>query len=88
MKTRHSLAIVLAIMYVLLLVFFVLNSGAGHDWGTGAFYILSFPLGLAGIGLDILWPDKGLLLLSPVLGLFQYGLIGYMVGRKLEPKSA
>lgn len=84
MKKRHVFSSVFAIAYLVLAAFFVVNSGAGHDWGTGAFVVLSFPLGLVALGLDYLLPNTGVIVLFPFLGFIQYWLIGYFVGRRCE----
>jgi hypothetical protein len=87
MKARHTLPIIFCVLYIALSIVLVLNSGAGHDWGTGAFFILSFPLGLVGLGLEVLFPNRGLMMLCPLFGLIQYGVIGYWLGRRSDDKE-
>lgn len=84
MKKRYIFSLVFAIGYIILAAFFVANSGAGHDWGTGALVVLSFPLGLIALGLDYLLPNSGVIVLFPFLGFIQYCIIGYFVGRRFE----
>lgn len=84
MKKRYIFSVAFVIAYIVLAAFLVVNSGAGHDWGTGALVVLSFPLGLIALGLDYLLPNSGVILLFPFFGLLQYCLIGYFVGRRFE----
>jgi len=87
MGQRHILAIFFPIIYLIILIICVFNSGAGHDWGTGALLIASFPLGLIPLGLDVVFPKQEFILLCPLLGLFQYILIGYWLGRRIDRKA-
>ena len=82
MQQRITVPIVLGLIYIVLNVFFFLNSGAGHDWGTGAMVLISIPLGLLALLLESLFPNSGFVLLAPVLGFLQYLIIGYVLGRK------
>jgi hypothetical protein len=82
LKQRVTIPIVLGLIYIILSVLFLFNSGAGHDWGTGAIVVISIPLGLLALLFEALFPNNGFVLLAPVLGFFQYLIIGYILGRK------
>ena len=68
----------------MLLLIFLLNSGTGHGWGTGAYVIVSLPLGLVALGLEYLSPGNGFIFLLPILGLIQFGAVGYLTGRRMD----
>jgi hypothetical protein len=87
MKNRHGFAVAFGLGYILLLVVFFLSSGAGHDWGTGAMVACSMPAGLIAIGLYYLFPSSGLGVLFPILGLLQWIMIGYFIGRFLDKRK-
>jgi len=80
MKPRYFLPIIFVAIYIALELFFLVNSGAGHGWGTGAMVIITLPLGLIALALELALPQFGLILLLPVLGLVQYVILGYVVG--------
>jgi hypothetical protein len=86
MRKRYLFAILLPIVYIAVSVIFVLNSGAGHDWGTGALLILSLPLGAVSLALEYLFPKYGLITLFPLFGILQYVLVGYFLGGWLEKR--
>lgn len=83
---HYLFALIFPAIYILLLLFFLFNSGAGHDWGTGAMVVLAMPLGGIGLLLEWFFPHSGLILSVPFLGLLQYFLIGLLIGKKIEQK--
>ena len=87
MRARHKVPILFVVGYLALLILLFLNSGAGHDWGTGAYVISTFPLGLISLALDYSFPHHDLILMLPFLGFVQYCLIGYFVGRWIEKRQ-
>ena len=84
MRNKYLVPIFAGVGYCGLLVFFVVNSGAGHGWGTGALVTSSMPLGLLAIGADAIFPNYGLGWLFPILGLVQWLGIGYMIGKRMD----
>ncbi len=87
MRKSHLLPIIFPVAYLVAVVISLFNSGAGHDWGTGALVILSLPLGALGLLLEWLFPNAGLILLLPLFGFLQYVFIGYFVGCWLDRRS-
>ena len=88
MRKKVFLPLIFATIYLVLGVIFVLNSGAGHDWGTGAYVIISLPLGLIALALEYTSPNKGFVYLLRFLGLIQYLVLGYLLGARLELQSS
>ena len=84
MKQRITIPIVLGFIYIVLNLFFLLNSGAGPDWGTGAIVLIGIPLGLLALLFESLFPNSGFVLLAPVLGFFQYLILGYFLGLRAD----
>ena len=84
MKARYSLPVILVLIYIALELFFLVNSGAGHGWGTGAMVIITFPTGLIALAADDAFPRYRFVLALPVLGLLQYMIVGYVIGRRIE----
>lgn len=87
MKQRYTFAVAFATIFLVSLIIFFFNSGAGHGWGTGALFIISLPLGAIPFGLEEMFPNYGFALLFPVFGLTQYIILGYWVGRWFEKKA-
>jgi hypothetical protein len=87
MRKRYLLPIIFPVAYLAAAVILIFNSGAGHDWGTGALLILSLPLGVLGFLLEWLLPHSGLIVLFPLFGFLQYIYIGYFVGSWLDGRS-
>lgn len=84
MKKRHAGALVAAAAYISATIFFMVNSGAGHGWGTGALFVASLPLGAVAFLFGWLAPNTGFALTFPLFGLIQYICIGYLIGRWME----
>ena len=84
MKRRFKLSLILIVTYIPLAVIFVFNSGAGHGWGIGPFFLISLP----GAGLALLLAsvtnNDNFLFLMPVFAIIQWALIGYIIGRRQE----
>lgn len=87
MKKAALYAFIFPVCYIILMVFFLFNSGAGHDWGTGALFIASLPLAAIAIAFDSIFPGMGFDLLFPLLGLVQYVAIGYAIGAWVDRRS-
>lgn len=74
--------VVLVIAYFVAFAYFFVNSGAGHDWGSVAVFLMNLPLGLISLGWDHLSGTRGFSFPPLVaLGLLQYIMIGYFIGR-------
>jgi hypothetical protein len=84
LNQRITIPIVLGFIYILLNVLFLFNSGAGHDWGTGAMFLISMPLGLLAVLFESLFPHSGFIVLAPALGFFQYLILGYVLGIRAD----
>ncbi len=87
MKKRFGYPVLFVACYLLLAGLFVVYSGAGHDWGTGAMVIMTLPLGLVALVLDYGFPNQGFVLFLPILGLLQYLVLGYWLGRRADKKG-